>query len=156
MAELKGEEWYEEINPEINVNIPAHLPTAYIRDTDVRLNLYRRLSGLKEDGDLAGMVEEMRDRFGPPPREVENLLKVMSLRLLLKNLRILRLDVIPEGMTLTFAPDTKVRPETLVTLVKRQPKKYRFLSERKLKVRLPVRPALESLEDARLILQNFQ
>lgn len=156
VAELKGEEWYEEINPEINVNIPAHLPTAYIKDTDVRLNLYRRLSGLKEEGDLAGMVEEMRDRFGPPPREVENLLKVMSLRLLLKKLRILRLDVIPEGMTLTFAPDTKVKAEKLVTLVKRQPKKYRFLSDRKLKVRLPARPALEALEDARLILQDIQ
>jgi transcription-repair coupling factor (superfamily II helicase) len=53
VAELKGEEWHEEINPEINVNIPAHLPTSYIRDTDLRLNLYRRLSTLKEDSDLS-------------------------------------------------------------------------------------------------------
>jgi len=156
VAELKGEEWYEEINPEINVNIPAHLPTGYIKDTDVRLNLYRRLSSLKEEQDLAGMAEEMRDRFGPPPREVENLLKVMSLRLLLKRLRIVRLDVTPEGLTLTFSSDTKVKPERLVTLVKRQPRKYRFLSERKLKVRLPPRPALETLEDAKVILQDFQ
>jgi len=156
VAELKGEEWFEEINPEINVNIPAHLPNGYIKDTDVRLNLYRRLSSLKEEQELAGMAEEMKDRFGAPPGEVENLLKVMSLRLLLKRLRIVRLDVTPEGLTVTFSHDTKVKPETLVTLVRKHPKKYRFLSERKLKVRLSPRPALEALEDAKVILQDFQ
>jgi transcription-repair coupling factor (superfamily II helicase) len=156
VAELKGEDWHEEINPEINVNIPAHLPTSYIADTDVRLNLYRRMSSLKEEPELATMAEEMKDRFGPPPREVENLLKVMSVRLLLKRTRILRLDVTPEGLTITFSPDTLVRPEKLVALAKRDPRKYRFLSERKLKVRLAPRPPLEALDDAKKILADFQ
>jgi transcription-repair coupling factor (superfamily II helicase) len=156
VAELKGEEWHEEINPEINVNIPARLPTTYIADTDVRLNLYRRMSSLKEELELAAMAEEMKDRFGPPPKEVENLLKVMSVRLLLKRMRILRLDVSPEGFTITFSPDTPVRPEKLVTLVKRDPRKYRFLSERKLKIRLTLRPPLEALDDAKRVLADFQ
>jgi transcription-repair coupling factor (superfamily II helicase) len=156
VAELKGEEWHEEINPEINVDIPAHLPTTYIADTDVRLNLYRRMSSLKEELDLAAMAEEMTDRFGSPPKEVENLLKVMSVRLLLKRMRILRLDVSPEGFTITFSPDTPVRPEKLVTLVKRDPRKYRFLSERKLKIRLTLRPPLEALDDAKRVLADFQ
>ncbi|MFO7461127.1 MAG: transcription-repair coupling factor [Desulfatiglandales bacterium] len=155
VAELKGEEWHEEINPEINVNIPAHLPASYIRDTDLRLNLYRRLSTLKEDSDLAGMVEEMKDRFGSPPEEVENLIKVMSLRLLLKRLRVLRLDVVQEGLLLTFASDTPVKPETMVTLMKRDPKKYSFLSGQKLRVSLFPGPALEALDEARKILGSF-
>ena len=46
ISELKGEEWHEEINPEINVDIPAYLPENYVSDIDVRLNLYRRLSSL--------------------------------------------------------------------------------------------------------------
>jgi transcription-repair coupling factor (superfamily II helicase) len=156
VAELKGEEWREEINPEINVNIPAHLPTSYIRDTDLRLNLYRRLSTLKEDPDLAGMNEEMRDRFGPPPEEVENLLKIMSLRLLLKRLRLLRLDVVQDFLTLTFSSDTPVKPETLVALVERDPKKYHFLSAQKLRVRLFASTALEALDGAKKLLSSFQ
>jgi transcription-repair coupling factor (superfamily II helicase) len=156
VAELKGEEWHEEINPEINVNIPAHLPTSYIRDTDLRLNLYRRLSTLKEDSDLVVMAEEMKDRFGSPPEEVENLLKVMSLRLLLKRLRLLRLDATQEGLTLTFSSDTAVTPETLVTLVKRDPKRYRFLSAEKLRVTLFARTALEALDEAKKLLGSFQ
>jgi transcription-repair coupling factor (superfamily II helicase) len=156
VAELKGEEWQEEINPEINADIPAHLPTSYIRDTDLRLNLYRRLSNLKEESELTGMAEEMKDRFGPPPQEVGNLLKVMSLRLLLKRLRLHRLDVTQDGVTLTFSNDTPVKPETLVTLVKRDPRRYRFLSERKLRVTLFTRTALEALDEAKRILQDFQ
>ena len=74
----------------------------------------------------------------------------------MKRLRIVRLDVTPEGLTVTFSPDTSVRPERLVSLVKRDPKKFRFLTERKLKVRLSARPALEALQDAKVILQDFQ
>jgi transcription-repair coupling factor (superfamily II helicase) len=102
------------------------------------------------------MAEEMKDRFGPPPREVENLLKVMSVRLLLKRTRILRLDVASEGLTITFSPDTLVRPEKLVSLAKRDPRRYRFLSERKLKIRLTPRPPLEALDDAKRVLADFQ
>jgi transcription-repair coupling factor (superfamily II helicase) len=156
VADLKGEEWHEEINPEINVNIAAHLPTTYIADTDVRLNLYRRMSTLKEEPELATMAEEMKDRFGSPPKEVDNLLKVMSVRLLLKRTRILRLDVTPEGLTLTFSPDTPVKPDKLVTLVKGDPRRYRFLSESKVKVRLTPHPPLEALDEAKRILADFQ
>ena len=156
VAELKGEEWHEEINPEINVNLPAHLPTSYVRDTDLRLNLYRRLSNLKEESDLAGMAEEMKDRFGSPPEEVKNLLRVVALRLLLKRLRVVRLDVAQDGLTLTFSPDTPVKPETLLQLVKRNPRKHRFLSPYKLRVSIAARSALEALEEAGRILLDFQ
>ena len=84
MAELNGEEWHEDISPEINMDIPAFLPGDYVLDTDVRLNLYRRLSSLLEESELEELAEEIRDRFGPSPQEVENLLGLMAIRLLLK------------------------------------------------------------------------
>ena len=149
IAEIKGEEWHEEINPEINVNIPAFLPSEYIADADVRLNLYRRLSSLKEESDLDAVMEEMTDRFGPFPREVANLMKVMSVRLLLKKRSILKLDVNHHGMILTFSQDTDVRPETLVHLVSTQPRRFQFLSERKLKVRVPDLVPIDALTEAK-------
>jgi len=156
IAELKGEEWQEDINPEINVNLPAFLPSEYISDTDVRLNLYRRLSGLREDSELEAMVEEMQDRFGPLPQEVSNLVGVMSVRLLLKRTGIGRLDVAPEGLSLTFSPDTKVRPEKVVELVRRAPGRFGFLSDRKLRVRLSNRPPLEGLSEAKKIVRELE
>jgi transcription-repair coupling factor (superfamily II helicase) len=149
VAELKGEEWHDEINPEINVNIPAFLPSDYIADADLRLNLYRRLSSLKEDHELDSVIEEMHDRFGPFPKEVANLMKVMSVRLLLKKRSILRLDVNHEGLTLTFSPDTDIRPEILIRQVAAQPRRFHFLSDRKLKIRARISDPLEGLEEAK-------
>jgi transcription-repair coupling factor (superfamily II helicase) len=155
VAELKGEEWHEEVNPEINVNMPAYLPNDYVSDTDVRLNLYRRLSILREESELETMVEEMHDRFGPPQQEVSNLLSVMSVRLLLKKVRVSRLDVGEGGLIFTLSPDTDMDPERLVKLVESKPKRFQFLSERKLKVKIVKQPPLEALLEAKRIAQEF-
>jgi transcription-repair coupling factor (superfamily II helicase) len=153
IAELRGEEWHEEINPEINVNIPAYLPSDYISDTDVRLNLYRRLSSLNEEPDLESMVAEMHDRFGPFPEEVSNLMQVMAVRLLLKRVRVVRLDVTPDGVVFTFSPDTPINPEKLIRMAGKEPKKFQFLSDRKLKARLGQLTPLRGLMEARRVVQ---
>jgi len=102
VTELKGEQWQDEVNPEINIDIPAFLPGDYMMDTDVRLNLYRRLSSLIDQSELDEMIEEIRDRFGSPPPEVQNLLALMSIRLRLKQLCITKLDMGKNQLTLTF------------------------------------------------------
>ncbi len=144
IAELKGEEWHEDVNPEINVDIPAFLPGDYAIDTDIRLNLYRRLSALREKYDLDAMAEEMEDRFGPPPHEVRNLLSLMSIRLLLIELGITRLDVERKSLILTFSQDKTMDSERLVQFINSQPGRFRFLSQYKLKINID---RLSSLED---------
>ncbi|MFC1891006.1 transcription-repair coupling factor [Thermodesulfobacteriota bacterium] len=152
IAELKGEEWHEDVNPEINVDIPAYLPEDYISDIDVRLNLYRRLSGLGEEADLKAMREEMSDRFGHPPIEVSNLMEIMDVRLKLKQLSINRLDVSPEILSFKFLSDTKVRPERLIELVNAHRFKFQLESDTKLKARIRKDTPLEALSEARRII----
>ena len=134
IAELRGETWEEEINPEIHADVSAYLPEDYVMDTDVRLNLYRRLSGLREAAELAAVREEIRDRFGPPPPEVRNLLDIMSLRLLLKQRGITRLDVGPASLTVTFSPGARVDPERLARAAGAAPDRFRFLPGDRLRV----------------------
>jgi transcription-repair coupling factor (superfamily II helicase) len=155
IAELKGDDWQEEVNPEINVNASAYLPAEYVSDTDVRLNLYRRLSSLREESELKAMVEEMHDRFGPAPGEVSNLLTVMAVRLILKKLGIARLDVSAGGLLLTFAEHTRVKPERLVSLARENPGRYRFLSEQKLKIKVKGRSPLDSLLEAQEVIPEL-
>ena len=80
------------------------------------------------------MVEEIHDRFGAPSLEVRNLLGLMSLRLLLKKMRVRRLDVGRHSFTLTFAAEDPVDSEGLVRIVAGKPNMFRFLSQNKLKV----------------------
>ncbi|MCP4682846.1 MAG: transcription-repair coupling factor, partial [Desulfobacterales bacterium] len=134
VAELKGEEWHDDINPEINIDLPAFLPGDYVIDTDVRLNLYRRLSGLIEKSELEDMEEEINDRFGVPPEEVRNLLGLMSIRLLLKDMGIIRLDVGNWSLVLTFSPESGMDTERMVRFVSDRPDKFQFLPNNKLRI----------------------
>lgn len=155
IAELKGEEWHEEINPEINVNISAYLPEEYVSDTDVRLNIYRRLSALKEGPELRKMIDEITDRFGPPTEEVSNLLKIMETRLLMKNKGISRLDVKPGALVLTFSSGTKIDNEKLIEFIEKNRPFFNLLPDSKLKVRVKGETPLEALLEAITIMGRF-
>jgi transcription-repair coupling factor (superfamily II helicase) len=155
VAELKGEAWEEEINPEIHVNIPAYLPSDYVMDTDVRLNMYRRLSCVREEDDLARIVEEMRDRFGPPQIEVSNLIAVISVRLLLVRSGVSRLDVGKGVLIFTFHPNSKADQKKMADAISQRPGKYRFLSDRRLQVQTSPLSPLEALGDVRKVVEEI-
>ncbi|MBN2062640.1 MAG: transcription-repair coupling factor [Deltaproteobacteria bacterium] len=148
IAELKGEEWKEEINPEINADIPAYLPEDYIQDIDVRLNLYRRLSVLREKSELKNIVDEMIDRFGPQPIAVSNLIKIMDIRLILKKIGVIRLDVNGKHLLFSFSPSTDIRPDKLLELMSRKRDQFRFLSDSRLKVSMLSRSDEDALSRA--------
>uniref|UniRef100_UPI00356777AB transcription-repair coupling factor n=1 Tax=Shimia sp. TaxID=1954381 RepID=UPI00356777AB len=62
--------------PQINLGVPVLIPEDYVPDLDVRLGLYRRLSGLHTKVELEGFAAELIDRFGKLPKEVNTLLLV--------------------------------------------------------------------------------
>ena len=68
--------------PRIELPVAASIPESYIPHTPTRLALYQRMARSRERSDVAGIREEMRDRFGPPPPAVENLLTLVELRTL--------------------------------------------------------------------------
>jgi transcription-repair coupling factor (superfamily II helicase) len=110
------------------------LPNDYVVDTNIRLNLYRRLSMLDGPSSLADMEAEIKDRFGPLPHEVKNLLALMSLRLFLKQTGISRLDTGARGITLTFSSAVQRKPETWIELAERNRGRYQFLNQNTLKI----------------------
>jgi transcription-repair coupling factor (superfamily II helicase) len=68
--------------PEVVLDLPAHLPDAYVADHAAKLDVYRRLARVERPGEIAAVREELRDRFGPLPPEAERLLLVTELRAL--------------------------------------------------------------------------
>jgi len=155
MAELKGETWQEEISPEINTDLPVFIPHSYIEESDVRLEIYRRLSTIKEELELRGMVREIEDRFGPPPEEVLNLISVIKIKMGLKKIGSTRLDIKDGSMIFSFSKDTHLSPPKLVDLVAHHADNFRFLSDQKLKVINRKKGALATLEEAGEILAQF-
>ena len=64
----------------IELPLNAGIPEDYIEHLPTRLAVYQRLARLTERRELPEIREELRDRFGPVPDEVENLLKVSEIR----------------------------------------------------------------------------
>ncbi|MCC5954988.1 MAG: transcription-repair coupling factor [Natronohydrobacter sp.] len=104
-------------SPQINLGVPVLIPEDYVPDLDVRLGLYRRLSGLASKVDLEGFAAELIDRFGKLPREVNTLLAVVRIKAECKRAGIAKLDAGPKGATVQFHRDKYASPKGLVEFI---------------------------------------
>ena len=106
--------------PQINLGVPVLIPEDYVPDLDVRLGLYRRLSGLSTKVELEGFAAELIDRFGKLPREVNTLLLVVRIKSMCKRAGIAKLDGGPKGATIQFHKDKFASPHGLVEFIQDQ------------------------------------
>ncbi|MEZ5912046.1 MAG: transcription-repair coupling factor [Paracoccaceae bacterium] len=104
-------------SPQINLGVPVLIPEDYVPDLDIRLGLYRRLSGLTTKVELEGFAAELIDRFGTLPREVNTLLLVVRIKAMCKRAGIARLDAGPKGATVQFHNDKFANPAGLVEFI---------------------------------------
>ena len=82
------------------------IPESYVKDINVRLQLYRRLSELVDEAEIDAFAAELTDRFGEMPDEVQNLLDIMSIKQLARQAGIAKVDAGPKGAVLAFYQDT--------------------------------------------------
>ncbi|MBQ8741269.1 MAG: transcription-repair coupling factor [Clostridia bacterium] len=78
--EEKGVESHEDLNCTVDLNISAHIPERYIESLPARLGIYRRIADIRDEGDVADVIDELCDRFGEPPRAVMGLIEISLLR----------------------------------------------------------------------------
>lgn len=116
VAELRGDDIREEIEPLIDLNISAFIPETYIEDVMIRMSVYRRISSLKTEKNVEELGAELRDRFGQAPQEVSSLLAVMRLKLVARQLLTLKIQAVQERVRVVFSPDTPVQPEMIFNL----------------------------------------
>ncbi|MCW2639781.1 MAG: transcription-repair coupling factor [Dactylosporangium sp.] len=81
---FKGERPEEETDVKVDLPVDAHLPHDYIGVERLRLEMYRKLAGVRDASTLNEIVAEMRDRYGEPPAQVANLIEVARFRLLVR------------------------------------------------------------------------
>lgn len=106
--------------PQINLGVPVLIPEDYVPDLDVRLGLYRRLSGLQDKVELEGFAAELIDRFGKLPREVNMLMLIVRIKAMCKKAGIAKLDGGPRGATIQFHNDKFASPRGLVEFINDQ------------------------------------
>jgi transcription-repair coupling factor (superfamily II helicase) len=95
--------------PDVVLDRPAHLTDGYVPDDDVKLDLYRRLARADTSGEIDGLRDELRERFGPLPAESEMLLDMARLRVMGAVLGLQHVLVRGDEARLTFRQGTQPR-----------------------------------------------
>ena len=106
--------------PQISLGTPVLIPESYVAELSVRLGLYRRISGLEDRAEIDGFAAELIDRFGPLPREVENLLEIVAIKRLCRAAGVEKIDAGPKGAVVAFRNNSFANPLGLVDFLSRQ------------------------------------
>ncbi|MGZ6227849.1 MAG: transcription-repair coupling factor [Candidatus Binataceae bacterium] len=134
--ELRGEPLRPDFEPELRLGIPAYIPDSFVPDEGERLVLYRRMARAAARADLDGLREEMRDRFGPPPTLVDNLLAAMDLRRRMREMMMLSAILKGDQLEVKFHPDAPVDTARLVALTEGNRRRMRLTPSFQVMVRI--------------------
>jgi transcription-repair coupling factor (superfamily II helicase) len=113
------EEGEGEWSPQIQMGTPILIPETYVKDLGLRLGLYRRIASVENEAEIEDMAAEMIDRFGKLPSEVENLLKVVTIKVLCRRANAEKVDAGPKGAVVTFRENQYPNPGGLVQFISR-------------------------------------
>ena len=154
VRELKGETVLDDIDPELHFKLPAFIPEDYLPDPPLRLELYRRLSALSDEEEIEPVSDELRDRFGKLPPEVENLLEFAAIRTYARRLRIKQIRFDGKSFSYAFDPTSPLPPEFLMKKIAQDPKRMRLTPDFRLIVQKPL-PITLALAEAKRLLREL-
>ncbi|NMH58754.1 transcription-repair coupling factor [Alteromonas ponticola] len=140
---------------EIELRIPALLPEDYIADVNTRLSLYKQLASCDTKTEIDEFQIECIDRFGLLPDAAKNLIAVAELKLIAKDLGILKMDMTSVGGTIEFSENAKVDPGFIIRLVQTQSDTFKFEGSQKLRVVKQTESAKARLTFVSELLESF-
>jgi transcription-repair coupling factor (superfamily II helicase) len=80
VREVKGEVVEESFDTAIDIDVDAYIPNSYIANEYQKLDIYKRIATIGNEEEKDEMLDELIDRFGEPPRPVQNLLAIAQIK----------------------------------------------------------------------------
>ena len=118
-----------EPEPVLEIPAEAYIPDGYISDPRYKMELYRRFAEL-EYAQRDDLMDEIIDRFGNPPEEVETLWRISALRGLCRIMKVRGINVRQSELRITFGEHAAVSPEALLTMINASKNRMTFKSGR--------------------------
>ncbi len=134
--DLKGEETIEPLEPEINAAMSSGFADNYIESVEQRLTIYRRLSRVTKISDISDMKKELTDRYGKLPKEAENMLLKIMLRVYCIQAGVQRLDITPNTLTLAFSEKHRKKPLDSLTRTLKDLAVFEFIKKDSIRIHL--------------------
>lgn len=117
VAKLKGTPAPSLQETELSLGVPACIPESYMEDSRERLRYYKMLSSAQDVQTQQDILCEIRDRFGPQPQELTNFSAILTFKRYLSEHKVLKADIFPDRLRLSFSEGGGLKPSALVDFV---------------------------------------
>lgn len=105
VKEITGEQVQEEIDVQIDINVSSYIPDEFIENSSQKIEVYQNIALCKTKEDILNVTDEIIDRFGKMPREVENLLKISEIKQKCREKGISKLSQKGQSIVAEFVPE---------------------------------------------------
>lgn len=117
VREAKGEAPEEKFETSIDVHTDAFIPPVYIANEFQKLDIYKRIAGIETEDEVEEMLEELIDRFGEPPKSVQNLLSIARLKAVAHGVYVKEVVQKADLLQLVMFEHAKIKPEMIPVLI---------------------------------------
>ncbi len=128
---LKGESEPDQFETSLELDVDAFIPPAYIPNEFQKLDVYKRIAVIENQEESEEMLEELIDRFGEPPRSVENLLVIAQLKAKAKKCYYTEIKEAGEKIKFTFYFQAKINPANIMKMAEKYEGALQFVRDAK-------------------------
>lgn len=106
VKEMKGIEIEEDIDVTIDINVSSYIQDSYIENGSQKIEVYQNIALCVTEEDIKNISEDITDRFGKMPKEVQNLLEIARIKGMCKALGITKVNQKQNSIVFNFNPET--------------------------------------------------
>ena len=131
VKEMQGIEIEEEQDIQIEINISSYIPDSYIDNSSQKIEVYQNIALCRTEEDIQNVIDEIIDRYGVMPRELENLIEVARIKELCRNAGVIKIaerkNMYTNSSNLVFYYDkNRYNPEIVDGLIKKYRNDIKF------------------------------
>ena len=117
VKEMQGIKVQNEAEIQIDLDISSYIPETYIEDEKQKIEIYQDIALCRKEKQIEDVIDEIIDRFGTMPKEVENLIEIAKIKILARNANILKV-VQRQNSVMFFMEQGKFKEEFIEKLFK--------------------------------------
>ena len=125
VKEMKGIEVEEEKDIQIDINVSSYIPDDYIENSSQKIEVYQNIALCRTEEDVIDIIDEIVDRYGDMPKEVENLIEIARIKNLAKEDGVTKILQKEDNIVFYFEPAT-FNMDIVDTLIKKYKNRIKF------------------------------
>ena len=125
IKEMQGIEVVEDQDVQIDLAVSSYIPDNFIENSSQKIEIYQNIALCRTEEELQNIIDEVIDRYGRVPKELENLIDIVRIKQLARKANILKITQRENGIVFYFVKE-KIKPEMVNILITKYPMLVKF------------------------------